>query len=146
MSAYISLDNIAIIQGFLIVTRPELGIKRVCASCGAKFYDLHKAPIVCPKCETAYAPPQAAPARSRRVMEPAPVEPAARPEAPEADLVSLEDADNESEGTKAAVAEEAEDEADEKLDGEGFIVPEEQDEDDDVGAIVGDGINKDDEI
>jgi len=77
-------------------------------------------------------------------MEPAPVEPAARPEAPEADLVSLEDADNESEGTKAAVAEE--DEADEKLDGEGFIVPEEQDEDDDVGAIVGDGINKDDEI
>ncbi|MDG6094873.1 TIGR02300 family protein [Acetobacter sp. AN02] len=29
---------------------PELGSKRVCVSCGAKFYDLCKDPAVCPKC------------------------------------------------------------------------------------------------
>src|SRR6516162_2713665 len=32
------------------VANPELGTKRLCASCGAKFYDLNKDPIHCPKC------------------------------------------------------------------------------------------------
>ena len=27
-----------------------LGLKRICLSCAAKFYDLEKTPIVCPKC------------------------------------------------------------------------------------------------
>jgi uncharacterized protein (TIGR02300 family) len=27
-----------------------LGLKRICLACGAKFYDLEKNPIVCPKC------------------------------------------------------------------------------------------------
>ena len=27
-----------------------LGVKRTCLSCGAKFYDLEKKPIICPKC------------------------------------------------------------------------------------------------
>ncbi|CAI3933941.1 Uncharacterized conserved protein (PUBMED:19495416) [Commensalibacter communis] len=30
----------------------ELGIKRVCCSCGTRFYDLNKMPPVCPKCST----------------------------------------------------------------------------------------------
>jgi uncharacterized protein (TIGR02300 family) len=34
------------------MTKPELGIKRLCVSCGAKFYDLNTTPITCPKCET----------------------------------------------------------------------------------------------
>lgn len=29
-----------------------LGQKRICYSCGAKFYDLEKEPAICPKCET----------------------------------------------------------------------------------------------
>ena len=32
------------------MAKPELGQKRVCVSCGAKFYDLGKAPAICPKC------------------------------------------------------------------------------------------------
>ncbi|MCH4023462.1 MAG: TIGR02300 family protein [Acetobacter sp.] len=32
------------------MAQPELGSKRVCVSCGAKFYDLQKDPAVCPKC------------------------------------------------------------------------------------------------
>ena len=32
------------------MAKPELGLKRVCVSCGTKFYDLTKNPAVCPKC------------------------------------------------------------------------------------------------
>lgn len=32
------------------MTKPELGTKRECPSCGAKFYDLNKKPVICPKC------------------------------------------------------------------------------------------------
>ena len=34
------------------MAKPELGTKRVCVSCGAKFYDLQKNPAICPKCST----------------------------------------------------------------------------------------------
>ena len=36
------------------MAKAELGTKRLCANCGAKFYDLNKDPIHCPKCETVY--------------------------------------------------------------------------------------------
>ena len=34
------------------MTKAELGHKRVCVSCATKFYDLGRAPAVCPKCGT----------------------------------------------------------------------------------------------
>ena len=34
------------------MAKPELGAKRVCVACGGRFYDLGKAPAVCPKCGT----------------------------------------------------------------------------------------------
>ena len=34
------------------MAKPELGLKRVCVSCGTKFYDMTRAPAVCPKCGT----------------------------------------------------------------------------------------------
>ena len=34
------------------MVKPELGAKRVCVSCSARFYDLTKSPAVCPKCGT----------------------------------------------------------------------------------------------
>ena len=34
------------------MAKPELGTKRVCVSCGTRFYDLTKVPAVCPKCAT----------------------------------------------------------------------------------------------
>ena len=42
------------VQGFRTVAKPELGTKRLCGSCGAKFYDLSKDPIICPKCGTTF--------------------------------------------------------------------------------------------
>jgi len=32
------------------LSKPEWGVKRTCQSCAARFYDLKRTPIVCPKC------------------------------------------------------------------------------------------------
>jgi uncharacterized protein (TIGR02300 family) len=34
------------------MAKPQLGLKRVCVACGTKFYDLTRAPALCPKCGT----------------------------------------------------------------------------------------------
>lgn len=36
------------------MAKPELGLKRQCMNCGAKFYDLNRDPAVCPKCGTVF--------------------------------------------------------------------------------------------
>jgi uncharacterized protein (TIGR02300 family) len=48
------------------VAKPELGTKRLCQSCGAKFYDLSKDPIVCPKCGTVFVAMAIASTRGRQ--------------------------------------------------------------------------------
>jgi uncharacterized protein (TIGR02300 family) len=34
----------------LIVVKAEWGTKRICQSCGARFYDFQRSPIACPAC------------------------------------------------------------------------------------------------
>jgi len=58
------------------VAKPEWGTKRTCGSCGARFYDMRRQPIVCPKCDALYE--EEAPARPRRV-KPAPPEKKPKP-------------------------------------------------------------------
>lgn len=31
-----------------------MGLKRICTSCGTRFYDLNKRPIICPSCSTEF--------------------------------------------------------------------------------------------
>lgn len=38
------------------LAKPELGIKRTCPECAARFYDLCKMPCECPKCEHSFEP------------------------------------------------------------------------------------------
>ena len=133
------------------MAKPELGTKRLCANCGAKFYDLNKDPILCPKCATVFVPPVATRARPEPpapVVAPAAVEEeVVVPETADAELISLEDAEKETEGTEAPAAEGSEDEVEvdeEALDDAAFIVPEEEDEED-VTDIIGEGIENDEE-
>ena len=71
------------------MAKPELGSKRQCQACSAKFFDLNKDPIVCPKCGAVF---QVA-AVSRAAARAAPVDDDEAPEAQGAELVSLEEAD-----------------------------------------------------
>jgi uncharacterized protein (TIGR02300 family) len=45
------------------MAKPELCTKRVCVSCGTRFYDLAKHPAVCPKCGTEQPAEQPRPRR-----------------------------------------------------------------------------------
>jgi len=132
------------------LAKPDLGSKRLCGNCGAKFYDLSKTPIVCPKCDTVFV---VAPVSSRARPEPAAAARAAAavvepevvaPETADAEFVSLEEADAEATGAKTPEAAEGEEiEIDPALDADAFI--EEQEEGDaDVTDIIGD-VDKEEE-
>jgi len=54
------------------LAKPEWGTKRICPSCGARYYDFMRDPIVCPKCSTPFDPE--AFLRARRARPAAPVE------------------------------------------------------------------------
>jgi len=133
------------------VAKPELGTKRLCASCGAKFYDLSNDPIVCPKCGTVY---EVAPVPQRggrpEAARPVPHQEAEAPEAQDAEFISLEEADAEAQGKKkAAAGEEIPDveedvEMDESLDDAAFI-EETEEEDADVSEILGGDIEDEEE-
>jgi uncharacterized protein (TIGR02300 family) len=129
------------------VAKPELGTKRLCGNCSAKFYDLNKTPIVCPKCNTVMeVTAVAARVRPEPVAPVRPVAPVAEetlvPETPDAEFVSLEEADAEAQGKKPA-AEDAieagddEIEIDETLD-DSSLIEEQEESDDDVTDIIGD--------
>ena len=38
------------------MAKPEWGVKRTCQSCGARFYDMQRTPIICPKCASVVEP------------------------------------------------------------------------------------------
>lgn len=135
------------------MAKPELGTKRLCASCGAKFYDLAKDPITCPKCGTVYevaVPVAPRGGRSDAAASRHVVQEAELPETNEAEFVSLEEADAEaSGGKKAAVGEDIADveddvEIDESLDDAAFIA-EDEEEDTDVSEILGGDIEDEEE-
>ena len=83
------------------MAKPELGTKRLCASCSAKFYDLNHDPITCPKCGAVH---EVAPIPQRGGRPDVPARPVAQeaelPETQEAEFISLEEADVEAQGKK----------------------------------------------
>jgi uncharacterized protein (TIGR02300 family) len=71
------------------MVKPELGTKRVCVSCGARFYDLTKQPAVCPKCGTEQPVEQPRPRRTgggNVVEDRRPKKPVPAPGVEEADI------------------------------------------------------------
>jgi len=145
------------------VARPELGIKRQCQSCGAKFYDLNRDPIACPKCGTIFqvtalpAVAAAATAAARVRPEPAAPRPVAEredageealeEEAADVELVSLEDAEEGTPGSKSTPADEdleIEEEGDSHSGDDDSFLEEDMDADDDVSDLI-DGDIEDDE-
>jgi uncharacterized protein (TIGR02300 family) len=97
------------------LAKPEWGNKRICPSCGARYYDLLRDPVVCPKCSTPFDPE--AFLRARRARPAAPVEKELEPVGPEEVDVDLETEEVEAveEEEEADVALEEAEEEDEEL-------------------------------
>jgi uncharacterized protein (TIGR02300 family) len=125
------------------MSKPARGTKRLCQSCGARFYDLGRTPIICPICQTAY---QAAPPPQRRTAERPPA-PAPRPK-PEPELevatndpdpISLEEVEEGSDDAIDAEIADIGDDADIPAadDDNTFLEESEGDEETDVSGIVG---------
>jgi uncharacterized protein (TIGR02300 family) len=68
------------------MSKPARGSKRVCQSCGARFYDLGRTPIVCPACQAVYQVTQPTSRRGER----APVPEVREKVVPEVEAVALE--------------------------------------------------------
>ncbi|MDE2135490.1 MAG: TIGR02300 family protein [Alphaproteobacteria bacterium] len=78
--------------GQTALVKGDLGTKRVCPSCGARFYDLSKRPIECPKCNFAFEPEAMYKQRRPRQPEPAPApEPVAEVEEEEEEVEEAEE-------------------------------------------------------
>jgi uncharacterized protein (TIGR02300 family) len=124
------------------VPKPELGTKRQCQNCGAKFFDLAKDPIVCPKCGTVYqvaSMPARSSARGKAAEEDEP-----EVEATEAELVPLEEADAPEDEKVAAVLPEDEVEIEDEEPADTFLEEEEEDSDD-VSTLIDGDIEGDEE-
>jgi uncharacterized protein (TIGR02300 family) len=70
------------------LAKPEWGTKRICPSCGTRYYDLLRQQVVCPKCSTPYDPEAFLKARRARPVAPVEKEPA-----PVGDDVEVEEAE-----------------------------------------------------
>jgi uncharacterized protein (TIGR02300 family) len=127
------------------VAKIDLGTKRLCPNCGARYYDLNKAPPVCPKCGTVFVvtTPKSRPQEPQpkaKVEEPVVVQPD-----PVAETISLEEADEELAGSKSAKADEEDEDVEvEAEDDDNAFLEEDEDEGDDVTAIIGDVDEEDD--
>lgn len=144
------------------MNKPELGVKRDCPSCGARFYDLNKEPARCPKCEHEFVPEALLkPRKPRREDEPADAVPVAQKTVAE---VSLDAAEKEQKAPKskkkpglddeegAAGGEAGEedladiediDDIDIDDDDDDTLLEEDEDEDDDLGGVVSGGGEED---
>jgi uncharacterized protein (TIGR02300 family) len=114
------------------VAKPDLGSKRQCQNCGAKFFDLNRDPILCPKCGSVFQVVAATRAPARAAV----ADDEATPDAA-AELVPLEDADASDSKAVAAVEDDIEIEDDDTAD-ETFLAEEEEEDDDVTGLIDGD--------
>lgn len=113
------------------MAEPEWGLKRICPSCGTRFYDLTNDPTTCPSCAETF--PLAAlserksTAASRRSPKAEPVKAAAAPDVDDADVLDDDDDDDDD-----AVASDVLLDDDDDDDGDlGDIAPERKSGDDD---------------
>jgi uncharacterized protein (TIGR02300 family) len=118
------------------LAKPELGSKHQCQNCGAKFFDLNKDPIVCPKCGTVFqgaARPRAA-AKAEEEEDTELATPAG------VDVVSLDEVEASEEKAAEPVVDdlEVEEDAEDDTADDPFLEEEEEDDDDVSNLIDGD--------
>ena len=123
------------------MAKPELGTKRLCNSCGVKYYDLNKDPIVCPKCGTIF---QGAPARPRAVVKEN-EEDAELTTPAGVDVVSLDEVEATEEKAAEPVVGDIDVEDEDANAEEDPFLEEEEEDDDDVSNLIDGDIAPDEE-
>lgn len=137
------------------MAKPELGTKRTCTSCGAKFYDLQKMPVECPKCGASFVPEILLPSKE---TAPPDVKPAAEPaseetkseETGDVEVISLNEVEtpDEEDDEIAAIADvDLGDDADADADSDeedGPFLETDTEDDSDVSGLIG-GVSGDEE-
>ena len=119
------------------MSKPELGTKHQCQNCGAKFFDLNKEPIVCPKCGTVFQVAAAARARPAAKAEEEEETEVAAPAGVE--VVSLDEVEaSEEKAAEPAVDDIDVEEDDAETPDDPFLEEEEEDDDDVTNLIDGD--------
>lgn len=129
------------------MVKAELGTKRICPSCGSKFYDLLKSPIICPKCGVSFIAAPLLPSKGEVPQAPKPREmpkPVAEDaeEVSEVELVSLEEVEEggDNDDETAAVADVdlgEEDDGAEAEEDSTFLVEDEEENSDVSGYLDG---------
>ncbi|MEK9936673.1 MAG: TIGR02300 family protein [Rhodobiaceae bacterium] len=121
------------------MAKAELGLKRTCLSCGMRYYDFNRTPIICPGCQTEFDPELVVRSRRGRVApksdgKAGKVEAAASAE----DAVSPEEDDPQTdEDASAAEGSQGEDE----FEGDDIDVS-----NDDSAGLIADDLDEGDEI
>lgn len=122
------------------MAKPELGTKRTCPECEARFYDLGKMPCECPKCEHSFEPEILLKSK-KRVVEAEKPKPKPKP----AEAVSDDDDDEEETGVEEVTAEGMV-KMPAEVDEDGLAVaPGDGDDDDEVAEINADLATNDDD-
>ena len=98
------------------MAKPEWGTKRICPSCGTRYYDLMREQVICPKCSTPFDPEAFLKARRSRPALPAEreLEPVGTEEL-DADVETEEIDDTEDEDEDAVPLEDSEEEDEELI-------------------------------
>jgi len=128
-----------------MVSKPEWGLKRICPSCGARYYDLHREPVICPKCGTNYDPDTSLKSRrARPPVAPEPIEPMADEEV-DADIAPGAEGETEEEGDEVTVEDDAAAEGEEEEEEEVIEDASELGEDEDDMAEVIENVEDEEE-
>ena len=125
------------------MAKADLGIKRACLSCGMKFYDFNRTPIICPGCSTEFSLENLLTSRKGRSAVKSAV---SRAQAKKADDVEDqenihddEDGDDENAEQNAGIGEEDDNDLD-------YEEEDDVTEDSDGPGIIQDEITEDDEL
>lgn len=133
------------------MARPELGVKRICPTTGKKFYDMNRDPIVSPYTgevlqRVIFEPTRRGAAAAAAKVVPQVNEEDAELEVPDAELVSLEEADEEEASpAKAATVDDEVDVEDAADDDDTFLAEDEDEDDGDVSDLIGDAADDEDD-
>ncbi|MCG5237099.1 TIGR02300 family protein [Xanthobacter oligotrophicus] len=130
------------------MAKAELGTKRICPVTGRKFYDLNKDPVVSPFTGESYPRSYFEPAvrgSSRAEPRGGAVE-EAEPEDTEAEVISLEEADEEASApAKVVVGDDVDVDDDIEAGDDDTFLEEDEDDGDDVSDLIGEGLEDDEE-